>query len=108
MDKPRQTDLDKVGIVTVTYNSEKVIDAFMASLMVQTHNYFQLFLVDNASEDQTLMELDRWRDDPRVNVIVNATNLGVAEGNNQGILEALAGHCAAILLIELSVNLADQ
>lgn len=88
----------KVGIVTVTYNSEGVIPDFMTSLLAQSHSNFRLFAVDNASADASIPAI-RKRSDERVSIIANPDNRGVAEGNNQGIRAALAEGCEFILLL---------
>lgn len=93
MDKPKP-----VGVVTVTYNSGTVIRDFVASLLKQSHTNFILYAVDNASSDETLGLLADYRD-PRVLIIPNSENLGVAEGNNIGIRAALRDGCASVLLI---------
>jgi GT2 family glycosyltransferase len=84
--------------VTVTYNSADVLDAFLRCVQVQTHEDFMLYVVDNASKDQTLEIARNWTD-RRLRIIANLENLGVAEGNNQGIRSAIADGCHAVLLI---------
>ena len=64
----------------------------------QSHSDFLLFAVDNASSDGSL-DILRKLDDPRLRIIANAHNLGVAAGNNQGIRAALEAGCTSILLI---------
>jgi GT2 family glycosyltransferase len=88
----------KIGVVTVTYNSEPVICEFMDSLMKQTESEFVVYVIDNASSDKTLERLFEYRA-PNVFVIRSPTNIGVAAGNNLGILAALKDGCAAVLLI---------
>ncbi|HEY3441180.1 MAG TPA: glycosyltransferase family 2 protein [Paludibaculum sp.] len=88
----------KVGIVTVTYNSESVIPEFMTSLLSQRHSNFRLFAIDNASSDASIPAM-RARPDDRVTIIANPDNRGVAEGNNQGIRAALAEGCDFVLLL---------
>jgi GT2 family glycosyltransferase len=90
--------MQKIGIVTVTYNSRQVIDDFIVSLLNQTHSNFVLYVVDNASDDGTLERLADFNDS-RIEVIRNRTNTGAAEGNNQGIRASLADNCDPILLI---------
>jgi GT2 family glycosyltransferase len=87
-----------IGIVTVTYNSATVIRAFMDCLLVQTHSEFSLYLIDNASSDETLTLVADYRDS-RVNIIRNRDNVGVAEGNNLGIRAALKDGCGFVLLL---------
>ena len=85
-------------MVTVTYNSESVLGEFLDSLAAQTHQKFILYVVDNASKDQTL-EITQRRTDLSVIIIANAENLGVAEGNNQGILAAVEDGCECVLFL---------
>ena len=87
-----------IGVVTVTYNSGAVIRDFVQSLLKQSHSDFVLYVVDNASSDNTLEILADY-EDPRFLIIPNLRNFGVAEGNNIGIRAALRDGCASVLLI---------
>ena len=86
-----------IGVVTVTYNSAAVLPEFFDSLAGQTCADYTLYVVDNASHDETLA-LCRRRTDLPIQLIANERNLGVAEGNNQGIRAALQDGCEAVLL----------
>jgi len=88
----------RIGVVTVTYNSGTVLEDFLRCMESQTHRDFLLYVVDNASKDETLAMLRQWHDS-RLRVIANEENLGVAEGNNQGIRAAIADGCGAVLLL---------
>jgi len=94
----RSIEEGKIGVVTVTYNSEPVLQEFFDSLAIQTHKKFVLFIVDNASKDQTLAIARQPMSFPLV-LIANQDNLGVAEGNNQGISAALSSGCECVLLL---------
>lgn len=98
MTESRPIEQGKIGVVTVTYNSEPVLQEFLDSLVAQTHENIILYLVDNASKDQTL-EIARKQPDISTVVIANPDNLGVAEGNNQGIRSALEDGCECVLLL---------
>lgn len=87
-----------IGIVTVTYNSSQVVDAFLDSVLSQTHTNFVLYAIDNASIDDTLVRMSRYPD-PRIVPIANKVNVGFAKGSNQGIRSALADNCSAVLLL---------
>lgn len=89
---------DCIGVVTVTYNSGKVLQDFLRCMQAQTHRDFLLFAIDNDSRDCTLETLQAWSDD-RLRITANAKNLGVACGNNQGILQAQQAGCSSILLL---------
>lgn len=86
-----------VGIVTVTYNSAGVIGPFLASLEGQTYTNFRLYAVDNDSQDGTVELASSER--IRIVTIANETNVGVADGNNQGIEAALEDGCGFVLLV---------
>jgi len=88
----------KIGVVTVTYNSEHVIDGFLTSLLAQTYRDFVLYIVDNLSADATLKRVEKYND-PRIRIIANPDNRGIAEGNNQGIRESIRNDCGLILLL---------
>jgi len=87
-----------IGIVTVTYNSASVLPEFFRDLFRQSLTDFRLYLVDNASSDATL-KLAKAVEDPRIRILAQQENLGVAEGNNCGIRAALAEGCDTVLLI---------
>src|SRR6266851_3540121 len=89
---------NKIGVVTVTYNSGSVLADFLKSVWFQSHGNFILYTVDNAST-VTRMQVLRGCTDSRLKIISNADNLGVAEGNNQGIRLALEDGCGYVLLI---------
>jgi GT2 family glycosyltransferase len=87
-----------IAVVTVTYNSEDVLDDFLDSLARQQGASFVLIAIDNASSDASLARL---RSESRfpLEIVANAENLGVAEGNNQGILRALDQGFDNVLLL---------
>ena len=87
-----------VGVVTVTYNSARVIEGFLRSVLAQTYEDFILSVVDNASSDGCLKQLERYSDS-RIRIIANPDNRGIAEGNNQGIKASVANGCRLILLV---------
>ncbi|HQD12030.1 MAG TPA: glycosyltransferase family 2 protein [Chitinophagales bacterium] len=95
--------MKKIGLVTITYNSAKVITPFMDCVLRQTHTDFILYIIDNISSDNTLELLSKYKDD-RIVIIANTQNVGVAAGNNQGILRAMADGCDEILIINNDVE----
>jgi len=88
----------KIGVITVLFNSEKVLPDFLDSLRSQTLHSFKLFAVDNASYDRSLTILDAVSEFP-IQIIKNPDNLGYAEGANLGINEAIKDKCDALLII---------
>lgn len=90
----------KIGIVTVLYNSEKVLDDFFDSLKRQTYKNFILYVIDNLSPDKSLIKAKELAKSCafETKFIANSGNYGVAKGNNQGIIAALYDGCDYVLL----------
>jgi GT2 family glycosyltransferase len=90
----------KIGIVTVLYNSEKVLKDFFESLSRQTYKNIVLYVIDNKSPDKSLNIAKSLaeRIDTEVRIIPCDENFGVAKGNNIGIKAALDEECDYVLL----------
>ena len=98
--------MEKIGVVTVTYNSDKVLQPFLSDLFGQSFHNFNLYVIDNASEDKTLKILDDLNDN-RVNQIRNHSNIGVAAANNIGIKKALEDKCSHILILNNDIEFSN-
>ncbi len=92
-----------IGIVTITYNSEKVIKGFINSVVNQTYSDFYVYIIDNKSSDNTLKILEDYQDD-RIRLLKNDSNIGVAKANNIGIKLAIKDGCDKILIINNDVE----
>lgn len=106
-----EKNMQTIGIVTVLYNSEKVLKDYFESLSKQTYKNFILYVVDNKSPDNSLGELSQLRmeySQIKCCVILNNVNGGVAQGNNMGIKKALEDGCDYILLSNNDVVLNDN
>ncbi|MDY3914835.1 MAG: glycosyltransferase family 2 protein [Phocaeicola sp.] len=92
--------MSKIGIVTVLYNSEKVLEDFFKSLDEQTFKDFQLYVIDNASQDNSLALCNELAQNVsfETKIFAENENWGVAKGNNIGIINALADRCEYVLL----------
>ncbi|MBT6169797.1 MAG: glycosyltransferase family 2 protein [Flavobacteriaceae bacterium] len=95
--------MDKIGLVTITYNSIDVLKSFLDCVWKQTHSNLILYVIDNASDDATLPILENEKD-ARLQVVKNAKNFGVAKANNQGIRQAIFDGCDQILIINNDVE----
>ena len=94
--------MDKIGLVTITYNSENVLKPFLDCVWSQTYDNFVLYIIDNASSDTSISTLNHEKDS-RLRVITNDRNLGVAKANNQGIQKAINEGCQQVLIINNDV-----
>ncbi len=72
-------DMNTIGIVIVTYNSEGVIGACLDAVL--KHPRVHVVVVDNHSSDGTVKEVRRR---PAARLIMNPDNRGFAGANNQG------------------------
>lgn len=88
----------RMGIVTVTYNSESVLPEFLESVWAQNHPDFLLYIVDSGSTDGTLDSL-RNIADARVRCLLQGKNVGFAAGSNVGIKAALEDGCESVMLL---------
>jgi len=95
--------MDKIGLVTITYNSANFLRSFLDCVYKQTYSNFILYVIDNASVDATLSVFEN-EIDGRLRVVRNSINLGVAKANNQGIRQAISDGCDQVLIINNDVE----
>src|SRR5690554_5369813 len=74
--------LPPVSIAIPFYNAEKTLANAVRSVFSQTHDNWELILVDDGSTDRSL-EIAKSINDPRVKVHCDAENLGLAARLNQ-------------------------
>ena len=67
----------KVSIIMPVYNAQKYIDRCIKSLLDQTFKDFELLMVDDQSQDDSLKLLKKYKD-KRITVFQNKQNMGVA------------------------------
>jgi len=94
--------MSEVGLVTVLYKSDEVLEEFFQSLHVQDFQDFHLYLVDNSSgpaTEKAISEGLRKFPISRYTYIDSGGNVGVAAGNNIGIRKAMEDGCKHILLL---------
>lgn len=92
----------KIGLVTVLFNSNEVLEGFIKSLSIQSFQDYHLYLIDNTPSDES----DKYLNDllekyaiKNYSHIKNDSNVGVAKGNNQGIeLSRKSGTTYTLLL----------
>lgn len=91
-----------IGIVTVLYKSDGVLQDFFTSLADQFDPSFRqrLYVIDNSPDDSGTKLSERLSAKYGIDAVCvfNNHNSGVATGNNQGIRLALADGCSHILL----------
>lgn len=92
----------KLGLVTVLYDSDNVLQGFFESISIQTYKDFHLYLIDNTPNDKSdalILALMTKYGISNITHVRNEENVGVAKGNNQGIaLSRAAGTTHTLLL----------
>jgi hypothetical protein len=78
----------QISVVILNWNGRELLPACLSALDAQTFHDFEVIVVDNGSHDGSPEWLTAQY--PAVRLIQNATNLGFAAANNQGIRAAQA------------------
>lgn len=101
---------NKIALVTVLYNSEKVLKDFFDSLNLQLFKDFKLFVIDNKSIDNSIQKTKEFSEKVffETQLIQNDDNYGVAKGNNIGIINALQQEFEYVLLCNNDIVLNDN
>jgi GT2 family glycosyltransferase len=86
-----------IGIVILNWNGWRDTIEAVESTRTLTYQNHQVYVVDNASTDDSEERLRTW--DPALTVIQSGGNLGWSGGNNVGIRAALKDGCEHVLLL---------
>lgn len=71
-----------VSVQIVTFNSEEDIESCLKAVVNQSYPIHKLLVIDNNSHDRTLLNV---RKIANVEIVENKSNVGFAQGHNQGI-----------------------
>jgi teichuronic acid biosynthesis glycosyltransferase TuaG len=78
-----------VSVIMPAWNSEKTIDFAISSVVAQTHQRWELIVIDDGSSDATCRIVREWEArDPRVKLLKNRENQGVSLTRNRGVRHA--------------------
>ena len=107
--------MPKVSVVVPCYNHGTFLDEAIASVLSQSHQDYEIVVVDDGSDDaQTLDILDRMN---RPNIrVIRTENRGLAHARNQGIKEATGAYILPLdaddkigkEYLELAVGILDK
>ena len=84
---------NQVDIIIPTFNRAYTLDRALASVKKQNFQDFQLWIVDDASTDDTLSLLKKWQkhfSTGQMQILQNKNNKGVSATRNKGILAGKA------------------
>lgn len=84
-----------VSVVIPTYNRSDTIERAVDSVLCQYYNDFELFVVDDASTDDTKSIIKQY-DDPRLTYVRHTENQGGSAARNTGIKKASGKYIALL------------
>lgn len=82
----------KISVIVTSYNYSLYIERCLRSLLEQNFDQkqYEVVVVDDASTDGTVDIISKYAEKyPNLRILQNEVNMGVAEGSNRGIREAL-------------------
>lgn len=81
-----------MSIVIVNYNGKRFIKPCLDSVLKSHYPSFEVIVVDNASQDESVNILKTFSDNPKVKLVFSKKNLQFAGGNNLGILHSTGSY----------------
>jgi len=99
--------MKKIGLVTVLYKSDDVLEDFFKSISQQSFKNYHLYLIDNSPSGQTdnlIESLIKRYPITGLTHLKNEKNNGVAKGNNQGIELGIKDGSDFILLLNNDIE----
>ncbi len=82
-----------ISVVMPAYNCSKTISRAVESVREQGAKW-ELVIVEDRSEDNTLEVLEPFREDKRIRILINPSNMGAAKSRNRGVKEARGKYIA--------------
>lgn len=80
--------MPKISVLIPTYNYAQYLDEAVQSVINQTYQDFELIVIDNNSSDNTAYVLSKYENNPKIKIITNNKNIGMAQNWNKCILES--------------------
>src|SRR3989338_8436538 len=88
------TLMNKLSIITVSYNSEDFIENFIKSVLKFKPVNSELIILDNNSSDKTVDVVEKYGE--KLKLVESSENLGFSKGNNKAVKES-TGECLLFL-----------
>lgn len=84
-----------ISVIVPAYNSEKVIERCIRSLLNQTFKNYIIYIINDGSQDGTKEKLAVFRDNPKV-IIINQKNMGVSGARNKALIHVESKYVAFV------------
>ena len=82
------SELTKITIVTITYNSEKTIERTIKSVVEQNYNNMEYWIIDGASKDHTMEIVKKYAQKYSFIKYISEVDNGISNAFNKGIAQA--------------------
>ena len=74
-----------VSVILPNYNNEKYIDESIKSVIAQTFINWELFIIDDASSDNSLKIINKYKKKEKITIVILKKNKGVSFCRNLGM-----------------------
>lgn len=78
---------EKITVLLPLYNGQRFLRKAIDSILAQTYSHFQLLIIDDGSTDESVSIVKSYSD-PRIHLLHNESNIGLAATLNRGLQEA--------------------
>lgn len=92
----------QISVVMPAYNAEKYVAEAIDSILAQTFSDFEFIIINDASTDSTKEIIESYKD-PRIKLINNEQNQGVAKSLNIGLAAACGKYIARMDADDISL-----
>lgn len=77
-----------VSVVMPVYNGATYLSRAIESVLAQSYSHWELIAVDDCSTDDSLQVLEGYSSDPRIVILRNPANAGVAASRNRALAQS--------------------
>jgi glycosyltransferase involved in cell wall biosynthesis len=75
--------INKISLITVTYNAESYLEQCIQSVLSQTYPHFEYIIIDGGSTDSTLEIINTYK--PYVTAFISEPDNGIYDAMNKGV-----------------------
>lgn len=98
-----------IGIIILNYNTYNDVFTCVESIFINTVSPFRIYIVDNASNDDSYDKIKTaYKNNERIKIIKAEKNKGYSSGNNIGIRKALEDKCEELCILNADVILVNN
>lgn len=76
--------MNRIGIITINYNSEDLLEKFIGCILKQTFSNWVIIIVNNSPGNDLIKEVINKFDDKRLMLLNVNKNIGYSKANNRG------------------------